>query len=159
MLSLFRLQKLELRSNCRPGRLLQHLDQTVGFECGALQCLVLDEADRIMDMGFKKTIANVVQHLPPTRQTMLFSATQTKSIRSLATLSLRRPEYVSVHETEEQKYSTPSRLRQHYLTTEASAKFDTLFSFMRTHLRAKAIVFVSSCKQVECITSTDWLIG
>ena len=62
----------------------------------ANQILVLDEADRILDLGFEATLTAIVQNLPPSRQTLLFSATQTKSVRQLAKLSLRNPEYVAV---------------------------------------------------------------
>eukprot|EP00455_Lapot_gusevi_P017901 TRINITY_DN1968_c0_g1_i2.p1 TRINITY_DN1968_c0_g1~~TRINITY_DN1968_c0_g1_i2.p1 ORF type:complete len:792 (-),score=261.02 TRINITY_DN1968_c0_g1_i2:28-2130(-) len=130
-----------------PGRLLQHMDQTPGFNCDNLQVLVLDEADRILDMGFEKTITAIVQNLPPTRQTLLFSATQTTSVRSLARLSLQQPEYLAVHSTAE--VATPAKLVQTYLVCEAHQKFDMLYSFIKTHLRSKCIVFVSSCKQVR----------
>lgn len=59
---------------------------------------VLDEADRILDMGFAETLNAIVENLPKTRQTLLFSATQTKSVKDLARLSLKNPEYVWVHE-------------------------------------------------------------
>ncbi|CAN0547210.1 unnamed protein product, partial [Ectocarpus sp. 8 AP-2014] len=73
-----------------PGRLLQHLEQTPGFDPSLLQVLVLDEADRILDMGFRDQLNSILEYLPPSRQTMLFSATQTKSIKDLARLSLRK---------------------------------------------------------------------
>lgn len=84
---------------CTPGRMLQHLDQTAMFDVFNLQMLVLDEADRILDMGFQKTVDAIVGHLPKERQTLLFSATQTKKVSDLARLSLQDPEYVAVHET------------------------------------------------------------
>lgn len=52
--------------------------------------LVLDEADRILDLGFRDQLNSVLEYLPPSRQTMLFSATQTKSVKDLARLSLRK---------------------------------------------------------------------
>ena len=63
-----------------PGRILQHLEQTYGFSTDQLVMLVLDEADRILDMGFKKTLNAILRFMPPPpqRQTLLFSATQTK---------------------------------------------------------------------------------
>ncbi|CAE7608085.1 ddx10, partial [Symbiodinium microadriaticum] len=64
-----------------PGRLLQHFEQTPGFDCSNLLALVLDEADRILDMGFKHQLDSIVSYLPHARQTMLFSATQTKSVK------------------------------------------------------------------------------
>lgn len=59
---------------------------------------VLDEADRILDMGFADTMNAIIENLPETRQTLLFSATQTKSVKDLARLSLKDPEYIWVHE-------------------------------------------------------------
>jgi ATP-dependent RNA helicase DDX10/DBP4 len=56
---------------------------------------VLDEADRILDMGFHRTLTALLSHLPRSRQTLLFSATQTKSVSDLARLSLKDPIYVS----------------------------------------------------------------
>ncbi|KAM5550929.1 DEAD-box ATP-dependent RNA helicase 32 [Rosa sericea] len=78
---------------CTPGRLLQHMDETPNFDCSQLQVLVLDEADRILDVGFKKTLNAVISQLPKRRQTLLFSATQTKSVQDLARLSLKGPEH------------------------------------------------------------------
>lgn len=65
---------------------------------------VLDEADRILDMGFADTVNAIVENLPKTRQTLLFSATQTKSVKDLARLSLKDPEYVWVHEKAKFRY-------------------------------------------------------
>jgi ATP-dependent RNA helicase DDX10/DBP4 len=134
---------------CTPGRMLQHLDQTAGFVVDNLQMLVLDEADRIMDMGFKSAVDALVEHLPKSRQTMLFSATQSKKVSDLARLSLKEPEYVSVHESAET--ATPSTLQQHYIVTPLPEKLDTLFGFIKSNLKSKIIVFLSSGKQVRFV--------
>ncbi|KAL4813414.1 ATP-dependent RNA helicase dbp4 [Aspergillus spinulosporus] len=134
---------------CTPGRMLQHLDQTAFFETHNLQMLVLDEADRIMDMGFQKTVDAIIGHLPPERQTLLFSATQTKKVSDLARLSLQDPEYVAVHEAASS--ATPSKLQQHYVVTPLPQKLDTLWSFIRSNLKSKTIVFMSSGKQVRFV--------
>ncbi|OLL24358.1 ATP-dependent RNA helicase dbp4 [Neolecta irregularis DAH-3] len=123
---------------CTPGRMLQHMDQTAGFEANNLQILVLDEADRILDMGFRKTIDGIIENLPPNRQTLLFSATQTKSVGDLARLSLKEPEYVAVHEASQS--STPETLQQHYVVVPLPNKLDTLFAFLKTHLKSKILV-------------------
>ena len=134
---------------CTPGRMLQHMDQTAAFEIDNLQMLVLDEADRIMDMGFQSTVDAIVEHLPKERQTLLFSATQTKKVSDLARLSLRDPEYVSVHEAASS--ATPSTLQQNYIVTPLPEKLDTLWSFLRANLKSKILVFLSSGKQVRFV--------
>ncbi|OMO80628.1 hypothetical protein CCACVL1_12840, partial [Corchorus capsularis] len=111
--------------------------------------LVLDEADRILDIGFKKTLNAIVSQLPKRRQTMLFSATQTKSVQDLARLSLKDPEYLSVHE--EASTATPNRLEQKVMIVPLDQKLDMLWSFIRTHLRSKILVFLSSCKEVKFV--------
>ena len=134
---------------CTPGRLLQHMDETAGFECPYLQMLVLDEADRILDMGFQSCLNSIIENLPVGRQTLLFSATQTKSVKDLARLSLKDPEYVSVHENA--KFSTPAKLMQSYIEVGLDRKIDVLWSFVKTHLKTKCLVFLSSCKQVRFV--------
>ncbi|XP_034864766.1 probable ATP-dependent RNA helicase DDX10 isoform X2 [Mirounga leonina] len=132
---------------CTPGRLLQHMDETICFHATNLQMLVLDEADRILDMGFADTVNAIIENLPKKRQTLLFSATQTKSVKDLARLSLKNPEYVWVHE--KAKYSTPATLEQNYIVCELHQKISVLYSFLRSHLKKKSIVFFSSCKEVQ----------
>ncbi|KAL2142658.1 hypothetical protein VTI28DRAFT_872 [Corynascus sepedonium] len=134
---------------CTPGRMLQHLDQTAGFDVNNLQILVLDEADRIMDMGFQSAVDALVEHLPKTRQTLLFSATQSKRVSDLARLSLKDPEYVSAHEAAPS--ATPTTLQQSYIVTPLAEKLDTLWGFLRTNLKSKIIVFLSSGKQVRFV--------
>jgi ATP-dependent RNA helicase DDX10/DBP4 len=132
---------------CTPGRLLQHMDQTASFHLENLQLLILDEADRLLDMGFRSTLDAIVQNLPKERQTLLFSATQTSSVRDLARLSLQSPEYVAVHEGALK--STPEGLTGYYIECPLPQKLDTLYGFIKTHLKTKALVFMSSCKQVS----------
>ncbi|KAH0582567.1 ATP-dependent RNA helicase dbp4, variant 2 [Termitomyces sp. 'cryptogamus'] len=130
-----------------PGRLLQHMDQTVGFAADNLQILVLDEADRILDMGFSKTLSALMSHLPKSRQTLLFSATQTQSVSDLARLSLKNPVSIGLEETAHA--TTSQNLEQHYTICELDHKLNLLWSFIRTHLQSKVLVFMSSCKQVR----------
>jgi len=89
----------------------------------------------------------IINSLPKSRQTLLFSATQTKSVKSLARLSLNNPEYISVHEQD--IYSTPKKLLQNVLFCNLEDKINTIWSFLRTHTNEKSIVFLSSCKQVR----------
>lgn len=134
---------------CTPGRLLQHMDENPLFNCTSMQILVLDEADRCLDMGFADTMNAIIDNLPPDRQTLLFSATQTKSVKDLARLSLKTPEYISPHETSEAK--TPTSLQQNYVVINQEDKLTMLWSFIKSHLKHKSIIFLSSCKQVKYI--------
>lgn len=68
-----------------PGRLLDHLQNTKGFVFRNLACLVIDEADRILEIGFEEEMRQIIKLLPRERQTMLFSATQTTKVRRLFT--------------------------------------------------------------------------
>ncbi|KAG5440840.1 hypothetical protein PCK2_000139 [Pneumocystis canis] len=137
---------------CTPGRILQHIDQTFGFDINNLQILVLDEADCILDMGFQKTIDAIIENIPKNRQTLLFSATQTKNVKDLSRISLKNPDYIAVHEKEVS--STPPALLQYYSIVLLPNKISTLFGFLRTHLKAKILVFMSTSKQVRFIYET-----
>ncbi|XP_011689102.1 PREDICTED: probable ATP-dependent RNA helicase DDX10 [Wasmannia auropunctata] len=134
---------------CTPGRLLQHMDENPLFDCVNMQILVLDEADRCLDMGFEKTMNSIIENLPAKRQTLLFSATQTKSVKDLARLSLKDPLYVSVHE--HSAHTTPEGLQQSYIVCSLEDKMAMLWSFIKNHMKQKIIVFFSSCKQVKYV--------
>eukprot|EP01087_Luapelamoeba_hula_P021062 TRINITY_DN729_c1_g1_i1.p1 TRINITY_DN729_c1_g1~~TRINITY_DN729_c1_g1_i1.p1 ORF type:complete len:601 (-),score=76.10 TRINITY_DN729_c1_g1_i1:581-2155(-) len=135
-----------------PGRLLHHLDQTPLFAPETLKVLAIDEADRIMDMGFSKTVDGILAHLPKTRQTLLLSATLSTSVSRLARLSLHNPEHIAVHQ--QLSSSTPHKLIQSVMECDLSQKIDTLWSFLRTHTKCKVLVFLSTCKQVRYIHAT-----
>lgn len=104
----------------------------------------------IMDMGFRTTVDAIIEHLKGReRQTLLFSATQTKKISDLARLSLNNPAYIAVHETAAS--ATPETLKQHYVVTPLPDKLDVLWSFLRANVKSKILVFLSSGKQVRFV--------
>lgn len=107
---------------------------------------MFDEADRLLDKKFKNNVNSIISQLPKNRQTLLFSATQTKSVKDLARLSLKDPVYIGVHE--ESPMATPERLRQMVMEVPAFQKLNMLWSFIRTHLNSRIIVFLTTCKQV-----------
>ena len=135
---------------CTPGRILHHMDENPNFDPTSLKLLVLDEADRCMDMGFEKSMNAIIQNLPTEdRQTLLFSATQTRSVKDLARLSLDNPVYVSVHE--HSNTATPDKLAQRYVVCELKDKVNLIWSFIKNHKRKKLLIFMQSCKQVKFI--------
>lgn len=132
-----------------PGRLLDHLQNTPGFNYKNLKALVLDEADRILEMGFEDEMRQIIKMIPSEgRQTMLFSATQTTKVEDLARISLRPgPLYINVDYHKEA--STVEGLEQGYVVCEADKRFLLLFSFLKRFLKKKIIVFFSSCASVK----------
>ncbi len=132
-----------------PGRMLQHLSSTATFSVDDLKILVLDEADRILDMGFQRDVDAIIEYLPKERQTLLFSATQSKKVSDLARLSLQDPAYVSVHA--EDKSATPQGLTQNYIICSLEEKLDTLWSFLQASKKSKILCFFSSAKSVRFV--------
>lgn len=132
-----------------PGRLLQHIDESATMQINNLQMLVLDEADRILDMGFKKTLDAILGQLPNDRQTLLFSATQTKSVTDLVRLSMIEPKYINT--SDDNQLWLPKSLEQNYVQINLEDKLNMLWSFIKSHLQAKILVFVSCSKQVHFI--------
>ncbi|MFH4975911.1 hypothetical protein AB6A40_002620 [Gnathostoma spinigerum] len=135
---------------CTPGRLLQHMDENANFSCEQLQFVTIDEADRILDLGFKDQMSAIVENLSRERQTLLFSATQTKNIDDLTRLALKDPVYISVHEKATQ--ATPDKLVQSYFVCSDEDKINTLWSFLVNNKKKKTLIFVSCCKQARFLT-------
>ncbi|ETS64507.1 hypothetical protein PaG_00969 [Moesziomyces aphidis] len=132
-----------------PGRLLDHLQNTKGFVFSNLKALCIDEADRILEIGFEDEMRQIVNILPnDNRQSMLFSATQTTKVQDLARISLRPgPLYINVHA--DLAASTVSRLEQGYVVCESDRRFLLLFTFLKKNAGKKIIVFMSSCNSVK----------
>lgn len=132
-----------------PGRLLDHLQNTPGFVFKNCKALVIDEADRILEVGFEDEMRQIIRILPSEhRQTMLFSATQTTKVEDLARISLKPgPLYINVDHKKE--HSTVSGLDQGYVICDSDKRFLLLFSFLKRNLKKKIIVFFSSCSCVK----------
>ncbi|XP_054710338.1 ATP-dependent RNA helicase DDX18-like [Uloborus diversus] len=131
-----------------PGRLLDHLQNTNQFLYKNLQCLIIDEADRILDIGFEEEMKNIIRILPKTRQTLLFSATLTKKTEDLVRVALRKqPLYIGVEDNEER--ATVDGLKQGYVVCPSDKRFLLLFTFLKKNRKKKVMVFFSSCMSVK----------
>ncbi|XP_069880961.1 ATP-dependent RNA helicase DDX55 [Dipodomys merriami] len=118
----------------------------------SLDVLVLDEADRLLDMGFEASINTILEFLPKQRRTGLFSATQTQEVENLVRAGLRNPVRISVKEkgvAASSTRKTPSRLENFYMVCKADEKFNQLVHFLRNHKQEKHLVFFSTCACVE----------
>uniref|UniRef100_A0AAY4CU18 ATP-dependent RNA helicase n=2 Tax=Denticeps clupeoides TaxID=299321 RepID=A0AAY4CU18_9TELE len=117
-----------------------------------LDVLVLDEADRLLDMGFEASLNTILGYLPKQRRTGLFSATQTQELEKLMRAGLRNPVRITVKEKGVEASSlqkTPSRLSNYYTVCRTEEKFNTLVTFLRQHKHEKQLVFFSTCACVE----------
>ncbi|XP_022826414.1 ATP-dependent RNA helicase DDX18-like isoform X1 [Spodoptera litura] len=130
-----------------PGRFLDHLQSTEKFNCNKLQCLVLDEADKLLEAGFQKHITGIVNLLPTKRQTVLFSATMGENVKNLARLALRTdPVLVSVTDN---KTSTVTGLQQGYYICPVEKRIAWLYKMLKKSKKLKVMVFFSSCRSVD----------
>jgi ATP-dependent RNA helicase DDX47/RRP3 len=133
------------------GRLLDHLEKTKGFSLRNLKYLVLDEADRLLDLDFGPIIEKILKVLPRERRTCLFSATMSSKVESLQRASLRDPLRVSITTN---KYQTVSTLLQNYLFIPHPKK-DVYFIFLANEFAGKStIVFtrtVNECQRVSIL--------
>ncbi|KMT15653.1 hypothetical protein BVRB_3g056420 [Beta vulgaris subsp. vulgaris] len=131
-----------------PGRLLDHLQNTKAFVYKNLKCLVIDEADRILEANFEEEMRQIIKILPKERQTALFSATQTKKVEDLARLSFQsKPIYVDVDEG--RRKVTNEGLQQGYCVIPSAKRLILLYSFLKRNLSKKVMVFFSSCNSVK----------
>ncbi|XP_021905586.1 DEAD-box ATP-dependent RNA helicase 51 [Carica papaya] len=131
-----------------PGRLLDHLQNTKGFIYKNLKCLMIDEADRILEANFEEEMKQIIKLLPKNRQTALFSATQTKKVEDLARLSFQTtPIYIDVDDG--RRKVTNEGLQQGYCVVPSSKRFILLYSFLRRNQSKKVMVFFSSCNSVK----------
>lgn len=120
-----------------PGRLQDHLENTKGFSLRSLKYLVMDEADRLLDLDFGPIIDRLLQSIPKERRTMLFSATMTTKVAKLQRASLRNPVRVEVGT----KYSTADTLQQYYLFMPFAHKDTYLVHLANEQAGQSIIVF------------------
>jgi ATP-dependent RNA helicase RhlE len=119
-----------------PGRLLDLIEQG-HCDLSALEALVLDEADQMLDMGFAKPIERIVATLPKDRHTLLFSATMPKSITALAGSLLTDPAHVEIAPPS----TTVERIEQSVMFLNAANKKAALLDLLRTPEMGQAVVF------------------
>ncbi|KFY84335.1 hypothetical protein V500_09396 [Pseudogymnoascus sp. VKM F-4518 (FW-2643)] len=131
-----------------PGRLLDHLENTKGFSLRALKYLVMDEADRLLDLDFGPILDKILKVLPRERRTYLFSATMSSKVESLQRASLRDPLRVQISTN---KYQTVSTLLQSYLFIPHPHKDTYLIYLLNDFAGQSAIVFTRTVNETQRI--------
>jgi ATP-independent RNA helicase DbpA len=129
-----------------PGRILELLQRGV-LPLAATRVLVLDEADRMLDMGFSDDIKAIIAEVPRKRQTLLFSATYTEAVRGISRQFQRDALDVSVAAT-----LGADEVEQCFFEASETQKFDTLTSLLTQHRPESALVFCNTRHEVRALT-------
>lgn len=131
-----------------PGRLLDHLENTKGFSLRSLKYLVMDEADRLLDLDFGPILDKILKVLPRERRTYLFSATMSSKVESLQRAFLKDPLRVSISSN---KYQTVSTLLQSYIFIPHPHKDTYLVWLLNEFAGKSAIVFTRTVNETQRI--------
>ncbi len=130
-----------------PGRILE-LIQREALPLSALRMLVLDEADRMLDMGFADDIASIIERLPRQRQTLLFSATLPADVRAVSRQFQRDPLDVTVSAAEDEP-----AIEQMFIEVAAEAKLDALATVLAHYRPESAVVFCNTRNDVRSVAA------
>ena len=130
-----------------PGRLLDHLSQNT-IDLSGVEVLVLDEADRMLDMGFKKDIEKVIKQLPEKKQNLLFSATFPKEIQKLASRLLNSPKKIQVAS----ENSTAEKVKQTVYPVDQSRKRELLIHSIKENNWFQVLVFIKTKRAADKLT-------
>uniref|UniRef100_A0A8C4VMK9 Probable ATP-dependent RNA helicase DDX47 n=2 Tax=Gopherus evgoodei TaxID=1825980 RepID=A0A8C4VMK9_9SAUR len=128
-----------------PGRLIDHLENTKGFNLRALKYLVMDEADRILNMDFETEVDKILKVIPRDRKTFLFSATMTKKVQKLQRAALKNPVKCAVSS----KYQTVEKLQQHYIFIPSRFKDSYLVYILNELAGNSFMIFCSTCNNTQ----------
>lgn len=132
-----------------PGRLKDHIENTAGFATRLMgvKVLVLDEADHLLDMGFRRDIEKIIDAVPKQRQTLLFSATVPQEVRQICHIALKR-DHEFINTVEEGSEETHSQVRQFHLVAPLDKQFSLLYVLLKEHITEdvdyKVLVFCTT---------------
>ncbi|KAH9944396.1 DEAD-domain-containing protein [Epithele typhae] len=141
-----------------PGRLIDHIRNSPTFTLDALDILVLDEADRMLEDGFSDELTEIIKSCPTSRQTMLFSATMTDSVDELVRMSLNKPVRLFV----DPKRRTASGLLQEFVRVRAGKEAERsalLATLCKRTFKTRVIIFFRSKKLAHQMRIVFGLLG
>ena len=136
-----------------PGRILDHIDRRT-LRLDNVKLLVLDEVDRMLDMGFRRDVEKIINDCPKKRQTMMFSATISKDLEYLFRKYTHNPVEISVN-----SYVDPSKLKQVYYDVPDNKKFSLLVSLLKKETAELVMIFCSTRRNVDFIASNLIRVG
>lgn len=130
-----------------PGRVIDHINRGT-LLLGEIQCVVLDEADRMLDIGFRPDIEKILRRCPQARQTLLLSATVPPPVERLAQRYMRDPEMVN----SSPKDVSADTIDQYYICVDRDRKFDALVALLEQEWPDQAIVFCRTKRGTDKLT-------
>lgn len=136
-----------------PGRILKHL-QKGSLKLDELKILVLDEADRMLDMGFQEDIMRIIDITPDQRQTLLFSATYPDEIKDISDTVQDDPVYIRVESLHDNK-----KIKQVFYEIEKGERTKTLVSLLHHYRPESSVVFCNRKKQCQELAEALWQQG
>ncbi|KEH18675.1 DEAD-box ATP-dependent RNA helicase 31 [Medicago truncatula] len=141
-----------------PGRLKDHIAKTAGFASNlmGLKTFVIDEADRLLDMGFRKDIEEIITSVPKQRQTLMFSATIPKAVHQVCNVALKK-DYEFINTVQEGTEETHSQVRQMHLIAPLDKHFSLLSVILKEHIADevdyKVLVFCTTAMVTSLVAS------
>jgi len=136
-----------------PGRILKHLDKE-SLKLDRLNTLVLDEADRMLDMGFYDEIMRVIKQTPKQKQTLLFSATYPNQIKKISNSIQTNPVDVRVESVHDDK-----EIKQIFYEIDAGERTEVLIALLKHYKPESSIVFCNTKQQCQELVNTLWKQG
>lgn len=130
-----------------PGRILDHMERAT-INLTRIKILVLDEADRMLDMGFIEDVSKIISHCPQHRQTLLFSATITTDVANLSKRYMHNPVKVSA-----ETYVDPRKLHQVYYDVQDNMKFSLLIHLLKNERAGLIMVFCNTRNTVDFVAN------
>ncbi len=136
-----------------PGRILDHVSRRT-LNLSRIKVLVLDEADRMFDMGFIDDVKKIIRECPKNRQTLLFSATITERVSDLSKHYMNNPVKITA-----ESYVDPSKLKQVYYDIEKKMKFSLLVFLLKKDKGVRAMLFTNSRRTADFLDKNLKLQG
>jgi ATP-dependent RNA helicase DeaD len=128
-----------------PGRLLDHLRRNT-IKLNAVKILVLDEADKMFEMGFIDDVKQIISQTPSSRQTLLFSATISDQVHDIVRQYMKNPARVTV-----QSYVEKEKMLQYFYSVRSNDKFSLLVHILKENLGGLVIIFCATRRRVDVI--------
>ena len=136
-----------------PGRMLDHINRGT-VKLNSVTVLVLDEADKMFEMGFVDDVKKIISYTPRERQTLLFSATISQQVHDIVTHYMKNPEKIKV-----QSYVDKGKMIQHFYSVNARDKFSLLVHILKHQAKGLTIIFCATRSRVDVLSKNLYRQG